>query len=57
MSFTALVLASPCVSEAERIALLEALNQSHGDRGDAARLLGMDRPTFYAKLKEHDLSS
>lgn len=45
------------VSEAERMALLEALNQSHGDRGDAARLLGMDRPIFYAKLKEHDLSS
>ena len=45
------------VAEAERMALVEALTQAQGDRADAARLLNLDRAAFYAKLKEHDLSS
>ncbi|HUS16088.1 MAG TPA: sigma-54 dependent transcriptional regulator [Chloroflexia bacterium] len=45
------------LSDAERIALLEALDQARGDRSDAAKMLGLSRPEFYAKLKEFDLSS
>lgn len=45
------------LSDAERIALVEALDQARGDRSDAAKLLSLDRPTFYTKLKEYDLSS
>jgi two-component system response regulator AtoC len=45
------------VAEAERMALIEALTQAQGDRSEAARLLNMERPSFYEKLKEHNLSS
>jgi len=48
---------SDIVADAERIAVLEALDQSRGDRGAAAKVLGMNRPEFYEKLKQHDLSS
>src|SRR5205823_2031804 len=33
------------LAEAERLALLEALNQAQGDRGEAARLVELDRST------------
>jgi len=45
------------IADAERIALVEALDQARGDRSEAAKLLGLNRPDFYAKLKEYDLSS
>ena len=45
------------LSAAERLALIEALDQARGDRSDAARLLALDRPAFYDKLKEFNLSS
>ena len=45
------------LANAERMALLEALDQARGDRGDAAKLVGLDRPSFYARLKEFNLSS
>ncbi len=45
------------LSAAERMAIVEALDQARGDRGEAARLLGLDRPDFYAKLKAFNLSS
>lgn len=43
--------------EAERLALVEALDQARGDRSEAAKLLGVARPEFYAKLKDYELSS
>jgi len=45
------------LAEAERMALVEALDQARGDRSDAAKLLGLERPVFYTKLKEFNLSS
>jgi len=45
------------LGDAERMALVEALDQARGDRSEAAKLLGLERPDFYAKLKEYDLSS
>jgi transcriptional regulator of acetoin/glycerol metabolism len=39
------------------MALTEAMQQAKGDRSEAARLLGLERPTFYEKLKEYGLSS
>ncbi|MDQ2807185.1 MAG: sigma-54 dependent transcriptional regulator [Chloroflexota bacterium] len=48
---------SDILAEAERLALVEALDQARGDRSEAAKLLGVARPEFYAKLKDYDLSS
>jgi two-component system response regulator AtoC len=45
------------IEEAERLALIEALNQSRGDRGEAARMLSLDRTILYDKLKKYNLSS
>ena len=36
---------------------MEALNQSRGDRSEAARMLGLDRTDLYDKLKKYNLSS
>lgn len=38
--------------EAERKALLEALDQAGGNKSRAARLLGLSRSRFYEKLRE-----
>jgi two-component system, NtrC family, response regulator AtoC len=46
---------SEVVRDAERAALLRALERSSGNRSDAARLLGVSRSTFYAKLKQYGL--
>ncbi len=45
------------VGQAEKMALAEALEASDGDRSQAARLISLDRPVFYEKLKEYGLSS
>ena len=45
------------LADTERAALVEALDQARGDRSEAARMLAVPRPDFYAKLKEYDLSS
>lgn len=37
--------------EAERQALLLALRATRGNRAEAARRLGISRPTLYTKLK------
>jgi two-component system response regulator AtoC len=45
------------LEQVEKLALTEAMQSSKGDRSEAARLLGVDRPVFYDKLKEFGLSS
>jgi two-component system response regulator AtoC len=44
------------VHASERRALRRALEHARGNRAQAARLLGISRSTFYAKLAEHGLS-
>jgi two-component system, NtrC family, response regulator HydG len=39
----------------EREALLEALKQTHGNKSDAARLLGISRVTLWKRLKAHGI--
>ena len=46
---------SQVVRDAERAALLRALERCGGNRSDAARLLGVSRSTFYAKLEKYGL--
>ncbi|HKP54181.1 MAG TPA: sigma-54 dependent transcriptional regulator [Chloroflexia bacterium] len=45
------------LEQVEKQALTEAMQSSKGDRSEAARLLGLERPVFYEKLKEFGLSS
>ena len=47
---------SQVVRDAERTALLRALERCGGNRSDAARLLGVSRSTFYAKLEKYGLA-
>ena len=46
---------SQVVRDAERQALVHALDTCSGRRSDAARVLGVSRSTFYAKMKQHGL--
>lgn len=39
----------------EREQLLNALAQSHGNKAEAARLLGLPRSTFFSRLRKHGL--
>jgi transcriptional regulator with GAF, ATPase, and Fis domain len=39
----------------ERQRLLDALDEAHGNKSEAARLMGMPRSTFCSKLKKHGL--
>jgi DNA-binding NtrC family response regulator len=43
------------LAERERRAILEALDQTQGNRAAAARELGIGRATLYRRLKEHDI--
>jgi len=43
--------------EVEKRAIIEALEQTKGDRGVAAALLGIGRTTLYRKLKDYRLTS
>ncbi len=45
------------IEQVEKMALTEAMQSSKGDRAEAARLLSVDRPVFYERLKEFGLSS
>jgi transcriptional regulator of acetoin/glycerol metabolism len=47
---------SQVVRDAERAALLRAIERCGGNRSDAARLLGVSRSTFYAKLEKYGLA-
>jgi transcriptional regulator with GAF, ATPase, and Fis domain len=42
--------------QAERQRLERALERAHGNKAEAARLLGLPRSTFCSKLKKHSLS-
>ena len=44
------------VDDAERVALLEALESSGGNRSKAARVLGVSRRTLLRKMKRFDIS-
>jgi DNA-binding NtrC family response regulator len=44
---------SEVLRDAERRALVRALEHAGGNRSAAARLLGVSRSTLYAKLEEH----
>jgi two-component system response regulator AtoC len=44
------------IGQTEKMALTEALQAAEGDRSQASRILGIDRPVFYDKLKEYGLS-
>ncbi len=37
----------------EKVAILSALAQSHGNKKKAAQILGIHRPTLYSKMKRH----
>ena len=39
--------------EMEKRAILSAIEQLHGDKLEAARLLGIGKTTLYRKLKEY----
>jgi transcriptional regulator of acetoin/glycerol metabolism len=41
--------------EAEKRAIIDALTKTHGNKKQAAQLLGIHRPTLYAKMKRHGL--
>jgi len=41
------------ISEIEKQAILSAIDQLHGDKLEAARLLGIGKTTLYRKLKEY----
>lgn len=43
------------IAELERLAIEEALRSSHGNRREAARLLGISDRTLYRKLEEYGL--
>jgi two-component system response regulator AtoC len=45
------------MGQVEKMALTEAMQAAKGDRSEASRLLALDRPVFYEKLKEFGLSS
>ncbi len=42
--------------DAERVELLAALERCHGNKAEAARLLGLPRSTYYSKLKKLGLA-
>ncbi len=41
------------MAEMEKQAILRAIEQLHGDKLEAARLLGIGKTTLYRKLKEY----
>ena len=43
----------PTLDDVERITILQALAQSHGNKKKAAQLLGIQRPTLYNKMKRY----
>ena len=47
---------SDIMAQVEKAALTEALQVAEGDRSEAAKMLGLDRPALYAKLQEFGLS-
>ena len=44
------------LEEVEKQALMEALRRAHGNKKRAAEILGIHRPTLYAKLRRFGLT-
>ncbi len=44
-----------CIDRFAAIIISEALNITEGNRTEAAKLLGMSRPTLHAKIKKHNI--
>jgi nitrogen regulation protein NR(I) len=44
-----------CIDHVARILVLEALNLTAGNRSQAAKLLGLSRPTLHAKIEKYQL--
>ncbi len=45
------------LGQVEKLALAEAIQEADGDQSQASRLLALERPVFYEKLKEYGLSA
>jgi DNA-binding NtrC family response regulator len=45
------------LQEAERLAILAALQHCDGDKAEAARVLGISRTALYDKLRRHGLGA
>jgi DNA-binding NtrC family response regulator len=50
-------LSMPLLRASEEQAIREAMSRSNGNRGEAARILGIGRTTLYRKLKEYGLEA
>jgi DNA-binding NtrC family response regulator len=45
------------LAEIERLAILQALQRTHGNKQKAAQLLGLYRPTLYSKMQKHGIDT
>jgi DNA-binding NtrC family response regulator len=45
------------LAEIEKLVLLQTLERTRGNKREAARILGVYRPTLYSKLKKHKLDN
>ncbi|MPY89326.1 MAG: response regulator [Luteitalea sp.] len=45
------------LAEVERIAILQTLERTHGNKRATASILGLHRPTLYSKLKKYGIGS
>ncbi len=45
------------ISEAEKLAIIEALEQANGDRSKAAAALGINRQQLYSRMRDYGLSA
>jgi len=43
------------LKEIERDAMKSVLEQCHGNKSEASRILAISRKAFYKRLKEHEL--
>ena len=43
------------LAEIEKHGDLQALQRTNGNKQEAARMLGLYRPTLYSKMKKHDI--
>ncbi|MCK5311339.1 MAG: sigma-54-dependent Fis family transcriptional regulator, partial [Desulfobacteraceae bacterium] len=44
-----------CIDHVASLLVKEALNSTQGNRSQAAKLLGMSRPTFHSKIEKYDI--
>ena len=48
-------LEEPSLENAERVLILEVMNRVHGNKNQAASLLGINRTTLYRKLSSYGM--